>query len=189
MGTLQPPLTPELRLAQEQKERYDKITRNLAIGGVVLCPLIVLMPPRKLDLYTLSLGFGFYWSADHLSATYTGRSIIETVGSKLLRSPVSSMPTERAREAQQLLKEKDDIEKGKLALREGGKKKEERDILRRIWMGDETEGWKERRMEEERRAHEEGRSYASIIMEQISEAFNLGKKDGEEGKSNEEKKP
>lgn len=131
-------------------------------------------------------------SANHVTRSYTGRGIWQHV------APLgdnSSLPTERAREVQRVLRERQERERGKEgegrgvrevreeALRELGRggKARERGLLERVWMGDEKEGWKERRLQEEREALEEGRGYGSLIMEQIWEVWNWGKKrEGEE---------
>lgn len=176
MAQSQPPtiLTPEQRIALDSQQRRTRIIRNVAIGGVVICPLIMLMPPRKLDVYTFSLGVGFYLSADHLCESYYGRGLVTQL------SPfraVGELPTERAREVQAKLREARDEERRKL-----GKTDEDKSVLQKIWMGGETEGWKERRLEEERKAIEEGKSYTDMIFEQIWDVWNWdkkGKKDGE----------
>jgi hypothetical protein len=176
------PIPPEQRLAMEQQERYQRITRNLAIGGLVICPIIALLPPRKLDLYTFSLGIGFYLSADHLCTLRTGRGLVQQL------SPMRTMdlPTERAKEMQRILKE--EREKSRRALERNDPSAEgvEKGILGKLWMGDEKEGWKERRLEEEKKALEEGKTYTDMIFEQIWEVWNWDKK--KEGKVDEEKK-
>ncbi|KAJ4376234.1 hypothetical protein N0V83_001517 [Neocucurbitaria cava] len=157
--TQQPPIPPEQRLALEQQARYERITRNLAIGGVILCPLIAILPPRKLDLYTFSLGIGFYLSADHLVTLRTGRGLVQNL------SPLRAveLPTERARETQRILAE--EREKGRRALDR-----------------------KERRLEEERKALEEGKSYTDMIFEQIWDVWNWDKKkSGKSGEDGEKK--
>ncbi|KAL1592079.1 hypothetical protein SLS59_009961 [Nothophoma quercina] len=169
-------LTPEQRLAQENAQRNTRIIRNVAIGGVIICPLIMLMPPRKLDLYTFSLGVGFYLSADHLCESYYGRGLVTQLSP--FRS-VTELPTERAREVQAKLREAREEERRKLG------KEEDKGVLQKIWMGGETEGWKERRLEEERKAIEEGKSYTDMIYEQIWDVWNWdkkGKRDGEDKK-------
>ncbi|CAO2651944.1 Nn.00g002270.m01.CDS01 [Neocucurbitaria sp. VM-36] len=174
--TQQPPIPPEERLALEQQARYQRITRNLAIGGVVLCPIIAILPPRKLDLYTFSLGVGFYLSADHLVTLRTGRGLVQNL------SPMRAveLPTERARETQRILAE--EREKGRKALEKQGEEKErEMGVLAKLWMGDEKEGWKERRLEEEKKALEEGKSYTDMIFEQIWDVWNWDKKKGGKG--------
>lgn len=56
----------------------------------------------------------------------------------------------------------------------------EKSLLGKIWMGDEEPGWKERRLEEERKALEEGKSYTDMIFEQIWEVWNWDKKKGKQ---------
>lgn len=66
-------------------------------------------------------------------------------------------------------------------MREARGQSGDKSVLNRLWMGDEKEGWQERRIEEEKRALEEGRSYGSLILDQVWEVFNWDKKkDGED---------
>jgi hypothetical protein len=92
------------------------------------------------------------------------------------------LPTDKAREMQSRIRE--EREKGRRregALSgEGQDNGEEKGLLGRLWMGDEKEGWKERRLEEERKALEEGKSYMDIIYEQIWEVWNWDKKKGDD---------
>ncbi|KAF1972490.1 hypothetical protein BU23DRAFT_555024 [Bimuria novae-zelandiae CBS 107.79] len=177
-------LTPDQRLALEQRARYASLTRTLAIGGLIACPTLALLPPRKLDLYTLSLAIGFYLSADHLTQSSYNRPVISYL---IPSSPFpTDLPTDKAREVSRVLREKEAVER---ARREGvselGGEKEGRKnngVLTRIWMGEEEEGWKEKRMEEERRAREEGKGYGEMILEQIWEVWNWGDKKEQKGK-------
>ncbi|KAF2851808.1 hypothetical protein T440DRAFT_488893 [Plenodomus tracheiphilus IPT5] len=168
-----PPLTPEQRLAAEQQAQYARITRNLAIGGVILCPIIAILPPRKLDLYTFSLGVGFYLSADHLLTVRTGRGLISNM------NPMRAvdMPTEQAKEMQRVLRE--EREKSRRAMeRKGEENKGVAGVLEKLWMGDEKEGWRERRLEEEKKALEEGKTYTDMIFEQIWDVISWDKRKG-----------
>ncbi|KAF2015020.1 hypothetical protein BU24DRAFT_423939 [Aaosphaeria arxii CBS 175.79] len=194
----QPPLTPDQRLALEQKQKFETFALNAAIAGAVICPVVAFMPPRKLDMYTFSLAVGFYLSADHLATHYTGRGIFQqwkfaqpsSVG-------VGALPTEKARETQARFAEEKKLAEAREAMRSGRqvnweeKEKKERSVLQKLWMGDETEGWKERRLEEERKALEEGKSYTDLILEQVWDVWNWDKKKSggeEDGSSTEEKK-
>jgi hypothetical protein len=183
-------LTPEERLAHEQKARYDRITHNIAIGGIIACPVIALLPPRKLDLYTFSLGVGFYLSADRLAVSYNGRPLLEQYQWKMPNPVGVSLPTEKAEQTRQALKEEREEADRLRREREGLKARtaeERRGFWQRVWYGGESENWKEKRMEEERRAMEEGKSYQDIIFEQIWEVWNWDiKKEG--GKDDDEKK-
>ncbi|KAL5119847.1 hypothetical protein ACEQ8H_002208 [Pleosporales sp. CAS-2024a] len=181
--TTTPPMPPEQRLALEQRARYDSIVYKLATGGAIICPLIILLPPRKLDLYTFSLGVGFYLSADHLFTVHTGRGLVQQLSPR--SSTLDAMPTEKARDMQRIIRE--EREKGR-RMNEGmlsgqGPQEETRSVFGRLWMGDEKEGWKERRMEEERKALEEGKGYMDMIFEHVWEVWNWDKKKGgDEGK-------
>ena len=67
----------------------------------------------------------------------------------------------------------------------GGEEEEEEEggikgMGKRLWMGGEREGWKERRLREEREALEEGRGYGGLIWDQIWEVWNWEK--GRKGK-------
>lgn len=185
MSTPQPTvLTPEERLAREQMDRYNRLTRNVAIGGLIFCPMIILMPPRKLDFYTFSLGVGFYLSADHLAQQYNGRSLLQQIR---WSSPIRELPTEKARETSRLLKEKEEADRAR-AKKEAelmGKVNTQnvKPFWQRVWMGGEEEGWKERRLAEERKALEEGKSYTDLILGQIWEVWNWDKKKGGDEKS------
>jgi hypothetical protein len=176
--TIQPPIPPEQRLAMEERDRYNRVMRNLCIGGVVLCPLIIALPPRKLDLYTFSLTVGFYLSADHLCTINTGRGLVQQL---MPRRGITDLPTERARDMQRIIRE--EREKGRVLSGERGEEKD-KSVLGRIWYGDQPEDWKEKRMEEERKALEEGKGYMEMIFEQIWEVWSWEKKkgDGDEGK-------
>ena len=182
MATPHPPLTPDRRLAIEQEARYDRLRRNVAIGGVILFPTIALLPPRKLDLYTFALSIGFYLSADQLSTSYTNRGLVQN----LTPSWGGALPTEKARETQRSLQSKraegereDLLREGREALQQGRKETGEgkdKGVLNRFWMGDEKAGWKERRLEEERKALEDGKTYTDLILEQIWEVWNWDRK-------------
>ena len=81
---------------------------------------------------------------------------------------------ERRGVLEQVLEKEDEGRKG---LDDEGKK----GLVEKVWMGGEREGWRERRIREEKEAIEEGRGYGGLIMDQIWEVWNWGKKsDGEE---------
>jgi hypothetical protein len=172
--TIQPPIPPEQRLAMEERDRYNRVMRNLCIGGVILCPLIIALPPRKLDLYTFSLSVGFYLSADHLCTINTGRGLVQQL---MPKRGFTDLPTERAQEMQKIIRE--EREKGRVL---SGEKERgpEKSVLGKIWYGDQPEDWKERRMEEERKALEEGKGYMEMIFEQIWEVWSWEKKGGDD---------
>ncbi|KAF2838377.1 hypothetical protein M501DRAFT_917575, partial [Patellaria atrata CBS 101060] len=178
-------------------QRPSTLPHNVSLALLILCPTIALLPPRKLDLYTFSLSGIWLLSANHLTKDYTHRSILQHL-SRTGRGAnadgrggmgmgiLDGLPTERAREVQRVqMRAKEEREKALRELGEGQEKKED-GVLEKIWMGGEKKGWRERRLEEERKAIEEGRGYGSLIMEQIWEVFE-GKGGIEGGKDEEDK--
>lgn len=85
---------------------------------------------------------------------------------------MGDLPTDRAREVQAQLRAAREEERRKL----GKGSEEDQGVLKKIWMGGETEGWRERRLEEEKQALEEGKSYTDMIYEQIWSVWNWDKK-------------
>jgi len=153
-------------LAEQRAQQYVTAKRNLAIGLFIACPVIVLLPPRKLDLYTLALGGVWIASANHITGYRTGRTIFQ----RALEPPKDVIPTERYRQMQKQLRE---------AGVQGMDKQQERNALEKIWMGDQGDDWKIKRAEKEREALKSGEGYGSLIMDQIKEVW-TGKKEEDE---------
>jgi hypothetical protein len=181
-----------------------KFLHNAAVAGLVICPAIILLPPRKFDVYTVALLAGTVVSANHLTYHYSGRSFT-TRWSDRFRSFASGgeLPPKavimqerlrREREARdrklgvQLTGEKlggsasTTVEQVESKVQEG----KGRSILERVWYGQEGEDWKRKRDEREKKALEEGKGYSDLIMDQIWEVWN-GAKATEEDKEPDEK--
>ncbi|KAL2148832.1 hypothetical protein VTH82DRAFT_1979 [Thermothelomyces myriococcoides] len=82
-----------------------------------------------------------------------------------------NLPTERAARNKELM----EAERRRRAEAEGReyvpKKKAPDGLWERLWMGGEEEGWKEKRLEEERKAIESGKGYGDLIVEQVMEVW------------------
>jgi len=63
---------------------------NSSLALLVLCPAVMLLPPRRIDLSTLALGTAFCMSAGYVSEVRTGHGVLWHVG--------RSLPTRRNRE-------------------------------------------------------------------------------------------
>ncbi|PWY69719.1 hypothetical protein BO70DRAFT_145038 [Aspergillus heteromorphus CBS 117.55] len=178
-------------LQSRREADYERFKTAAAYTFLVASPILIALPPRKLDNLTVLLTGAFCISANHLTHERTGRSIMDRIEARIAKNPISAMnelPSERAREIQAQLKAARDAqirdrtvvgeELDKLKARQ----ESEKPALERIWMGGESEGWKERRMREEQKALEEGRGYGDLIKEHIWDVWTWGKKeDGEEG--------
>jgi hypothetical protein len=75
------------------------------------------------------------------------------------------LPTEKAREIQRKMREQRGMKNG-----------EQKGVLEKVWLGEEGEDWKEKRLKEEQEAIDRGEGYGSLIMSQISDVFSREKK-------------
>lgn len=184
---------------------YIRFKHYAAWTFVVASPILIALPPRKLDHYTALLAGAFVASANHLTREHTGRSILEHIQGRFARPSSSSsssssssffqeLPSERALEIQAKLRAARDAQirdgtvTGEELERLKRRQQQEKSLAERIWMGGETDGWKERRLREERKALEEGKGYGDLILEHIWDVWNWGKTDSKkEGDSKDEK--
>lgn len=168
-------------LQSRREADYIRFKHYAALTFLVASPILIALPPRKLDHLTVLLTGAFCVSANHITQERTGRSIVGRLESRLSRAPVagpiSELPSERAQEIQMRLRAAREKQ-----LREGGLSQEEveklwarqehdRGVTERVWMGGEEEGWKERRVREEQKALAEGRGYGDLIKEYVSDAW------------------
>ncbi|KAJ5266619.1 hypothetical protein N7478_009427 [Penicillium angulare] len=194
MSTQQPPqqLTASQIKEQEmyaQRNRdFEKFKTYTAYTFLLATPVLIALPPRKLDHLTVLLTGAFAISANHLTREKTGRSIVERIEAKIARpSMLRQLPSDRAEEVQGRLRAAREAQ-----LREGGmpadeiekwkglQRKQEQGVVDRVWMGGEEKGWMERRLEEEKKALEEGKGYGDLIYEYIWDVWSWGKKDEED---------
>lgn len=167
---------------------YIRFKRYAAWTFVVAAPVLIALPPRKLDLYTAALTGAFAVSASHLYQERTGRTITDAIGAKFQSQKekrpgmLADLPSERAQEVQAKLRAARDAQ-----IRDGNglvsdeleklkaRQQQDRSLGERIWMGNETEGWKERRLREEQKALDEGKGYWDLITDHIWDVWNWGK--------------
>lgn len=162
---------------------FHSFLHNTSIAMLVIAPVLIALPPRKLDLYTFFLGGGFVASANHLIKERTGAGILyQFPGTRL--PPMAEEYRERMKDRTRLLEEPQSSRVPPVKHREAqGLEK----VAKDIWMGGEKEGWKEKRLREEQEKIEQGEGYGSMIMDQIWEVWNQGEKTAEEVKAKDEK--
>lgn len=177
--------------------KYTPPLRPVFISLLIATPLLAALPPRKLDLYTFALGAAFIVSAEELTYGSASRRFSSP------RPPAQAQPfaanPQDANEKLPLAVESDTAQRFISSDSAPNDAKEqllrrERDetgvagLARKLWYGSETEGWKERRIREEREALEEGRGYGELIGDTMREVFGgaVDKEDVE--KFNEERK-
>ncbi|KAI4137756.1 MAG: hypothetical protein L6R39_007116, partial [Caloplaca ligustica] len=139
-------------------------------------PILAALPPRKLDVYTFLLGATFVVSAEELTYGTASRRFYpprpQPQAQTFTSNPQDAndkLPLAAQSDAARQYIASDaapNDAKEKLLKRQ----REERGVAglaRKLWYGSEGEGWKERRIREEREALEEGRGYGGLIGDAI----------------------
>lgn len=160
---------------------------NVAIVFAVGTPLVMMLPPRKMDLRFFALAGTFSLATNHLCKSYTGESLYARFNHRVSSTVGSVFDTglsDTAKRTQQLLREHREREAAEKAAAKGlppptaQKDKNDSSVLKDLWMGGEDEDWKKKRAEEHQKSFEEGKGMSDIILEQIGDVFsgNWGKK-------------
>lgn len=191
-----------------RRAQYRQLVRYASFGTLIVCPIIILLPPRKFDFYTVGLLIGTGFGANQTCRELTGLSIGQRVAVRVSSMSGATLPSQRARDVSAQLKLERDArrarEEGRNAL--AGKVDDKRGVIdavtlkenlaeedkkkgvvEKIWMGNEGEDWKAKRDAREKKALEEGRGYGGLIMDQIWEVWSWGKDKAEEIKEIDEK--
>lgn len=163
------PQPPQRQPTSNETSRYANLLHNTALIALVACPVLILLPPRKLDFYTFGLCGATAYSANFLIREQTGRSIWRHNSQpKRTHAPLnhpSIPPTEQAnlqRELQNAGKELQRVRNESVSVTE--QVQSQRDV------------WKAQREQEIKEDVEEGKGFGDMIMDQIWEVWNWGKK-------------
>ncbi|RAL02266.1 uncharacterized protein BO80DRAFT_424175 [Aspergillus ibericus CBS 121593] len=179
--------TSDLDLQSRREADFQRFKTLSAYTFLVASPILIALPPRKLDNLTVLLTGAFCISANHLTREHTGRSLLDRIKARIARNPfaaVSEMPSQRALEIQERLRAAREAqiqtavgeELEKLKARQA----QEKPALEKIWMGGETEDWKERRLRKEQQMLDEGKGYGDLIKDHIWDVWTWGQNKEEE---------
>jgi hypothetical protein len=157
----------------DEKPQRDVLYRT-AQAIFVVAPVLMLLPPRRLDLNTFLLGSMFAASGARL---YNQRQL-DRMPLMVTQPPQVQLSTHQ--EQKRLLEEPGPSAQSKT----GGSILEQK--AKEIWMGGETEGWKEKRLREERERLAKGEGYGDMIMDQIWDVWTWGQKKAEDLKETDE---
>ncbi|CAG8977626.1 hypothetical protein HYALB_00012914 [Hymenoscyphus albidus] len=205
-------LPPQAPPANDSARAQAQLITAASVACVVLCPLILALPPRKLDVYSIALVSSTFVGGNQLAHEYTGRSIltrIQEVGTPQSRRkelPISTQNNavdrgvasrlsenmeggvgrdSNGRNAQPFAESKKDLTTRILAEVEAQKTKAE-EAEGVLSQTRQKSQWKQERDKREREALEEGKGYGDMISDQIWEVWNWGK-DKTRGNTGEEK--
>lgn len=143
------------QLPPQDDEKYKKTVHNVALAALVTCPILALLPPRKFDIYTIGLVATAGYSANFLVRERSGRSIWQTV----TRQQPAQFQVRRDEEAPLSVV-------GELQKATRG--------------GSYESGWKAERQKEIKEDVKEGKDFSDMIIDQIWEVWNQGKKKSDE---------
>jgi hypothetical protein len=130
------------------------------------------------------IGSGSFWGVNQLAYDYTGKSIYTRSNERWARILAAGDPLpEKARQNKALMDAERARREAAPSEEQRGRTNEqsERGLVGNIWMGGEREGWRKRRLQEEREALESGKGYGSLIMDYIRDAWHQGLKGRENG--------
>jgi hypothetical protein len=151
----------------------NPIIHNVALGGTILIPLVMALPPRKFDLRFFALASTWSLASNQLAYEYTGTSIYSRIGNRFSGALDMGLP-ESAKKTQQLIreqKERDAALKRAAGQDANSKSAGLSGTMTEVWMGGESADWRKKRAEEDRKSLEEGKGFSGIIIDQISDVF------------------
>ncbi|KAK0507636.1 hypothetical protein JMJ35_009525 [Cladonia borealis] len=143
--------------------------RPIFLTLLLACPVLALLPPRKLDLYTFTLSGAWVYSATELAYSHPRRVRLQYQAQAMMRDAGVGEDEMEEGKGRGLRSEatEESLGDGNGEIEDGGV----RGLLRKAWMGDEKAGWQKRRLEREREELESGKGYGDLIMEQVREVF------------------
>ncbi|KAL2212153.1 hypothetical protein CC79DRAFT_350455 [Sarocladium strictum] len=152
----------------------NPIIHNFALGGTIIIPLVMALPPRKFDLRFMALAGTWSLASNQLAYEYTGTSIYSRIGNRFTSTLDMGLP-EAAKKTQQLIKEQKErdaaLKRAAGQDQDGDKSAGLTGTLNEVWMGGESTDWKKKRAEEDRLSLEEGKGFSGIILDQIGDVF------------------
>lgn len=168
------PQPPQRQPTPNESDRYAKALHNTALCALVACPALILIPPRKLDFYTFSLGGATLFSANFLIREQTGRSVWQHISQPRQQhvpmSYSSVPPTEQANLQRELQTAENELQR----IRQDGAS-----VTAQVQS--QRDAWKAQREAEINEDVEDGKGFGDMIMDQIWEVWNWGKpKDDED---------
>ncbi|RMJ23729.1 hypothetical protein PHISP_05409 [Aspergillus sp. HF37] len=174
--------TARAEIIARREADYRRFKHYAAITCFIASPILIALPPRRLNTLSAIQVSAFGMSTNHLIREYTGQSVAGHIFSRISSS--QDLPSERAQAIQAKLRATRDAQirdngntVGDELEKLQGQQQNDKGLAQRVWMGNETEDWKERRLQEEQKVLSEGKGYWDLIMRYISDAWSGGKQD------------
>ncbi|KAK4546447.1 hypothetical protein LTR36_002124 [Oleoguttula mirabilis] len=168
------PQPPQRQPTPSETKRYARTIHNVALLAVVACPVLALIPPRKLDVYTIGLVGTTAYSGNYLVREQSGRSIWQHVRGPQAELATSVPPTEQANLSRELQYAKQEMQR----LRPDTRSASVTEELHATHS--QREAWKAQREKEIQDDLDVGKGFGEMITDQIWEVWNWGRKGDDE---------
>lgn len=161
------PQPPQRQPTPNETENYVRAVHYAAIGVVIACPILALLPPRKLDFYTIGLLTTTGYCSNYLLREQTGRSIWQHVtlpSTNVVRSSSVIPAEERANLNRELQHGRQEMQRVK---------QEGKGVMEELSGRD---AWKKKLEEEIKEEVAAGKGYWDVMYDQIYEVWNWSKR-------------
>ena len=174
MSHPQPPQRPPILT---DAERYAKAVHNFAVITLVACPILIMLPPQRLNFFTFSLGGATLYSANYLIQEQTGRDIWQHLSRQqtVHLPPLEQNPPTTATEHANL---PGGYQHAIQELQRVQRNEKYRPVTEEI--KSQREAWKVQREREIKEDVGEGKGFGDMIIDQIWEVWNWGKTEDDE---------
>ncbi|KIW64030.1 hypothetical protein PV04_08991 [Phialophora macrospora] len=173
MASSQPGPDQDLARRQTIFSDYNRFLHTSTLAACVLAPVLIALPPRKLDLYTFFLSGAFIVSVDYQARERAGLGIMGYASRRFMSREQSRLPGQDdanlVRESSRLLEESSPRPVQRSALQQRAQ-----------------EDWKLQRLKEEQEKLDRGEGYWSMIVEQVWHVWNQEEKQVERLKEKDE---
>jgi hypothetical protein len=170
------PQAPLPQPTPSETARYAKLLHNTALFTAIACPLIAILPPRRLNPLTLGLAGTSVYSTNFLLRESTGRSILQHLSGD--RKPVLTHQSTQQSEMQSLPSEAIREQTQDASLRPNELARP--GVTEEVKASKDTKDWVAERDQDVQDALDVGKGFGDMIMDQIYEVVNWGKKRDDE---------
>ncbi|EXJ55511.1 hypothetical protein A1O7_08439 [Cladophialophora yegresii CBS 114405] len=173
MASSQPDVDQDLVRRRTIFSDYNRFLHTSTLAACVLAPVLIALPPRKLDLYTFFLSGALIASADYQARERAGLGIMGYASRRFMSREQSRLPGQEGANPVQ--------ESGRL-LEESSPRLVQGSTLQH----QAQEDWKQQRLKEEQEKLDQGEGYWSMIVDQVWHVWNQEEKKVEQLKEKDE---
>lgn len=161
----------------------------IGLAAAIIGPIGLALPGGRgrsaFSVQNIVLFSGSFFGINQMAHDYTGKSILRRSNDRwaAILQPLDTLPekakaskalmeAERARRAAALPAGEREAREEEIRRRGEAQEAAQRGFFDRVWMGNETSGWQDRRRKEDQKAIDSGKGIGDIIMDQIREVWN-----------------